>query len=90
MSATNVRRWVPDVLRDAGEDENDFGYVLGVRESLDSESWALLLMSSNRAADEQEISLGWTLTVWSWSLVNDLYTAVSWSVNSAMTGWSCD
>jgi len=35
MPATNARRWVPDVLRDAGEDENDFGYVVGVRQSLD-------------------------------------------------------
>ena len=57
MPATNARRWVPDVLRDAGEDENDFGYVVGVRESLDPESWSLIFMESNRAADEQEISL---------------------------------
>src|SRR5215467_2698108 len=52
-------RWVPDVLRNAGEDENDNGYVVGVRESLDSEAWSLMFMASNRAADEQEISLGW-------------------------------
>ena len=52
-------RWVPDVLRNAGEDENDNGYVVGVQESLDPESWSLMFMASNRAADEQEISLGW-------------------------------
>jgi hypothetical protein len=31
---------------------------VGVRESLDSESWALLFMAKNDAHDEQEISLG--------------------------------
>jgi hypothetical protein len=58
MSATNAQRWVPDVLRNAGEDENDHGYVVGVQESMDPESWSLMFMASNDAADEQEISLG--------------------------------
>jgi hypothetical protein len=31
---------------------------VGVRESLDSESWALMFMAKNDAHDEQEISLG--------------------------------
>src|SRR5215510_10165927 len=59
MGQRKRRRWVPDVLRNAGEDENDNGYVVGVQESLDSEAWSLMFMASNRAADEQEISLGW-------------------------------
>jgi Immunity protein 10 len=59
MGQRKRRRWVPDVLRNAGEDENDNGYVVGVQESLDPESWSLMFMASNRAADEQEISLGW-------------------------------
>src|SRR5262249_59468992 len=58
MPATNARRWAPDVLRDAGEDELIGVYTVGVRESLDSESWALMFMAKNDAHDEQEISLG--------------------------------
>jgi hypothetical protein len=85
MPATNARRWVPDVLRDAGEDEDTSVYVVGVRESLDPDSWSLLFMECYDAEDEQEISLGWTLTAWSSTLVNGLRTEVSWSVNSAMT-----
>jgi hypothetical protein len=55
----DARRWVPDVLRDAGEDEDDNGvYVVGVRESLDPESWSLCFMECYDAEDEQEISLG--------------------------------
>jgi hypothetical protein len=58
MPATNARRWAPDVLRDAGEDELIGVYTVGVRESLDSESWASMFMAKNDAHDEQEISLG--------------------------------
>jgi len=54
----DAQRWVPDVLRDAGEDENENGYVVGVRESLDPESWSLMFMASNDAEDEQQIWLG--------------------------------
>ena len=58
VGMVDARRWVPDVLRNAGEDENDNGYVVGVQESLDPESWSLMFMASNDAEDEQQISLG--------------------------------
>ncbi|HKD28455.1 MAG TPA: Imm10 family immunity protein [Xanthobacteraceae bacterium] len=51
------RRWVPDVLRDAGEDDTNV-YTVGVRESLDPESWSLMFMECYDAEDEQNISLG--------------------------------
>ena len=51
------RRWVPAVLRDAGEDDAD-GYVVGVRETTDDDSWSLLLMECYDPTDKQEISLG--------------------------------
>jgi hypothetical protein len=57
MPATNARRWVPDVLRDAGEDDTVV-YTVGVRESLDSECWSLRFMECYDAEDEQTISLG--------------------------------
>ena len=57
MPATNARRWAPDVLRDASEDELIGVYTVGVRELLDPECWALMFMAKNDAHDEQEISL---------------------------------
>ena len=57
MPATNARRWVPDVLRDAGEDDTVV-YTVGVRESLDSECWSLCFMECYDAEYEQNISLG--------------------------------
>jgi len=57
MPATNARRWVPDVLRDAGEDDTVV-YTVGVRASLDPESWSLIFMECYDAEDEQNISLG--------------------------------
>jgi hypothetical protein len=57
-------------------------YTVGVRESLDSECWSLCFMECYDAEDEQNISLGMTLTAWSSALVNGLRTAVSRSVNS--------
>jgi hypothetical protein len=58
MPATSARPWVPDVLRNAGEDDDNV-YVVGVQESLDDpESWALLFMECYDADDEQNISLG--------------------------------
>src|SRR5690348_7608446 len=41
---------VPPVLRDAGEDDSEV-YVIGVRESTDSQSWSLLLIEFD---DEDE------------------------------------
>src|SRR5467141_4046727 len=57
MPATNARRWVPDVLRDAGEDDTVV-YTVGVRASLDPESWSLIFMECYDTEDEQNISLG--------------------------------
>jgi hypothetical protein len=34
------------------------GYVVGVLESLDPDSWSLMFIASNDAEGEQEISLG--------------------------------
>jgi hypothetical protein len=42
---------VPEVLGDAGEDDGD-GYVLGVRESIDSTTWSLLFMECDEAEDD--------------------------------------
>ena len=51
---------VPQVLRDAGEDDGEV-YVVGVRESIDPEAWSLLLMEfgddevdADEDDDEQE------------------------------------
>jgi hypothetical protein len=51
MVGTGESRRVPDVLGDAGEDDGD-GYVLGVRESVDSEAWSLLFMECDHAEDD--------------------------------------
>jgi len=53
----DARRWVPDVLRDAGEDDTSV-YSVGLRESLDPECWSLIFMECYDAEDEQNISLG--------------------------------
>jgi hypothetical protein len=53
----DVRRWAPDVLRDAGEDDTVV-YTVGVRESLDSDCWSVIFMECYDAEDEQNISLG--------------------------------
>jgi hypothetical protein len=47
--------WVPPVLRDAGEDDGEV-YVVGIRESVDPQSWSLLLMECDDAdnADEDD------------------------------------
>jgi len=50
-------RWVPDVLRDAGEDDTNV-YAVGIRESLILRSWSLMFMECYDAEDEQNISLG--------------------------------
>jgi hypothetical protein len=51
--------WVPAVLRDAGEADDEV-YVVGVRESTDPQAWSLLLMecSPEDEEDEQEVGLG--------------------------------
>jgi hypothetical protein len=60
IGMVDALRWVPDVLRDAGEDDDaNGGYAVGVRESMDDpESWSLCFMACYDAEDEQEISLG--------------------------------
>jgi hypothetical protein len=57
MTKKDRRRWVPPVLRDAGE-AAEGGYVLGVRETRDHESWALPFMECTDAEDEQQVALG--------------------------------
>jgi hypothetical protein len=58
----DAKCWVPEVLRDAGEDKDDNGvYVVGVLESLDPESWS----QCYDAEDKQESRWGCTLTAWS-------------------------
>ncbi|MGH3729436.1 MAG: Imm10 family immunity protein [Micromonosporaceae bacterium] len=52
-----AERCVPEVLRDAGDDDSDV-YVVGVRESADSESWSLLFMEPYDMDDEQEVAMG--------------------------------
>jgi hypothetical protein len=42
---------VPPILRDAGEDDSE-GYVIGVRESTDPQSWSLLLIEFD--GDDEE------------------------------------
>ncbi|QSB16256.1 hypothetical protein JQS43_08170 [Natronosporangium hydrolyticum] len=48
---------VPRVLRDAGEDDSG-GYVVGVRESTDPESWSMLFMECYDAGGEHGIDPG--------------------------------
>lgn len=50
--------WAPDVLRDAAEADVEGIYVLGVRETLDDESWSLMFQEPYDAEDPQEIRLG--------------------------------
>jgi hypothetical protein len=50
-------RCVAPVLRDAGEDDGDV-YVVGVRESTDSEAWSLLFIECCDLSNEQDIALG--------------------------------
>jgi hypothetical protein len=50
--------YLPEVLRDAGEDDDEDLYIVGVRETTDPESWTLMFMESYDDGDEQEISLG--------------------------------
>lgn len=45
--------WVPAVLRDAGEDDSEV-YVVGVRESLDDDSWSLLFMEFDQSEYEDD------------------------------------
>jgi hypothetical protein len=51
MVGTGESRRVPEVLGDADEDDGD-GYVLGVRESVDSPTWSLLFMECDHAEDD--------------------------------------
>lgn len=50
--------WAADVLRDAAEADVEGVYVIGVRETLDGESWSLMFQEPYDAEDPQEIRLG--------------------------------
>src|SRR5690349_1518493 len=57
MEMVDAPHRVPGVLRDAGEDDTVV-YTMGVRASLDHESWSLIFMECYDAEGEQQISLG--------------------------------
>jgi Immunity protein 10 len=58
MAAGGSReRWAPAVLGDVGEDDSEV-YVLGLRETAEGDSWAVLFMECLDGEDEQEIDLG--------------------------------
>jgi immunity protein 10 of polymorphic toxin system len=52
-----TERWAPEVLRDAGEDDSDGVYVIGVRESGDPEAWSLLFMECDEEDADPDLGM---------------------------------